>query len=465
MKKLVYLFFLNSFLINFTIAQQCTQPDASIWKDTWASCAKSTNPNSAYGNSHWIQYNFGSVRHLSKTWVWNTNDPQKLNQGFKQVKIDYSEDGQNWTHLGEMTFPKAKGEAIYGGFTGPDLSNIKAQYVLLTALSNHGHATCAGLAEIKFNLLPESGTAAPPVDDNEEEEDDNEEQNDDDQAEELCTFITEINLDEFTEVEVEPTAAFLYLAIEEAFEELPFVFEYRTGNDEWEMAEIEDLEIVLENLTPGTTYEYRVTLACGDTNNSTQISTFQTTVCGSISELTVEEVEETEAFIIWQASENTEYYMIEFGLAQGEKERLEVEEAEIYLDELEPDTDYEIRVGIMCGDEIIWGNFLSFTTNEESNLSTSTTFRKLSAKQVHVFPNPTTGQLTVRIKTSERDILSYSISDAQGRVLFRNTIQLYSGSNDLALDLSTLVDGTYRINGVTINQRARVSEQIIKVSR
>ena len=82
-----------------------------------------------------------------------------------------------------------------------------------------------------------------------------------------------------------------------------------------------------------------------------------------------------------------------------------------------------------------------------------------------MFPNPTQGQLTVRIKTRERDVLNYSISDRQGRILFRNSTKLYNGSNDLSLDLSSLTDGTYWINGVTINQRARVSEQIIKISK
>ena len=87
------------------------------------------------------------MRNLSKTWVWNTNDPDKVDQGFKTVRIDYSEDGENWTNWGEMTFPKAQGEAVYGGFAGPDLQNVKAQYVLLTAISNYGDATCAGCGQ------------------------------------------------------------------------------------------------------------------------------------------------------------------------------------------------------------------------------------------------------------------------------------------------------------------------------
>lgn len=130
------------------------EPDASIWKDPWISCQKIISPKSDYGISHWIQYDLGHVRKLSKTWVWNVNDPEKLDQGFRQVKIDYSRNGINWTYFGEMTFPKGEGRAIYGGFEGPDLLDIEARFVLLTVVDTYGEGDCAGITEIKFNLRP-----------------------------------------------------------------------------------------------------------------------------------------------------------------------------------------------------------------------------------------------------------------------------------------------------------------------
>lgn len=135
-------------------AQDCFEPDAEIWKNTWRSCAKNQNPKQEYGVSHWIMYDFGEIRNLSKSWVWNCNDPDQLESGFRDVKIDYSLDGVNWSHWGEMRFPKAEGHAIYGGFQGPDLLGLKAQYILITVIDTHGDPDCAGIAEIKFNLLP-----------------------------------------------------------------------------------------------------------------------------------------------------------------------------------------------------------------------------------------------------------------------------------------------------------------------
>jgi len=495
MKKLIYICCLTLFFIN-TLSAQCINSDANIWKDTWASCDKTPNPIAEYGNSHWIQYNFGSVRNLSKTWVWNTNDPTQLNQGFNLVKIDYSEDGEIWTNLGEMNFPKAEGAVIYSGFSGPDFSNLKAQYVLLTAISNHGNASCAGLAEIKFNLLPEAGIVIPETteeeddddediaEDDDEDDDDNQEDTEEEEEEEgdtdeddeegndeniddICDLIEEVDLTEFVEIETESTEAFFFLEIDEEMAELPFIFEFRSPNDEWIMVEMEDGEIFLEDLVPGTTYDYRISLDCGDAMNSTPINRFQTIACASMGAISVEEVTETEIFLLWQALEDVEEYFIEFrSIEEAEIWDFEVEEAEVFLDELDPNTTYEIRIGIPCGEAINWSETIEVTTNEENDFSSVTNTRlNLSTRQVHLFPNPTPGQLTVRIKTQKNDVLNYSISDMQGRILFRNTTKLYSGTNDLSLDLSNLTDGTYWINGVTINQRAQISEPIIKISK
>lgn len=134
--------------------QSCFDADETIWQNTWRSCEKSLSPVADYGPSHWIMYDFSEIRNLSKSWIWNTNDPLRLDEGFRDVMIDYSVDGVNWSHWGAFYFPKAKGKAVYGGFPGPDLNGISAQFILLTAMSNHGDEHCMGIAEIKFNLLP-----------------------------------------------------------------------------------------------------------------------------------------------------------------------------------------------------------------------------------------------------------------------------------------------------------------------
>lgn len=459
MKQLTYLFLLHFICIQYTQAQ-CFQADATIWKDTWASCTKTANPNTDYSNSHWIQYNFDSVRNLSKTWVWNTNDPTQLTQGFKQVSIDYSEDGKSWTNWGQMDFPKATGAAIYSGFSGPDLQNIKAQYLLITALSNHGHATCAGLAEIKFNLLPPTDTTIPESDEEAEEEEDEESEID------ICSLIEEIELDGFMEVEVAFNEAFVFIEIEEEIlEEWPLFFEYRKEGANWESMAIESVEMVLENLEAGATYEYRIALTCGDEFNKSPSEFFQMRSCTRVGDISIEEITETEAYFLWPTTD-LDYYLIELNVV-GEEDIMEyeTEESELFLEELNPSTDYEVRVGTECSEEIIWSEPLSFTTEFEISDVTTPISNKveLTTKQVHLFPNPTPGQLTIRIKTAVKDVLNYSISDVNGQILYRNVSKIHSGTNDLKLDVSNLPNGTYWLHGLTLNQRVGISEQIIKV--
>ena len=234
--KLLNIIFIN-LLFAASLCGQCFDADASIWLNTWTSCEENANPKAEYGNGHWIQYDFGSVRKLSNSWVWNTNDLTRLNQGFNQVQIDYSNDGINWTNFGEMNFPIGTGEAIYGGFAGPVLVGIEAQYILVTALSNHGHATCSGIAEIKFNLLPDGTVGTPP------------EQEDGD-----CAAIETLNVEEVTETEAFITWEY------EGEEEVSFNFEYRNDEADWTSIIVDETEIFLEDLTPFSTYEFTVSI-------------------------------------------------------------------------------------------------------------------------------------------------------------------------------------------------------------
>jgi hypothetical protein len=94
-------------------------------------------------------YDFGQEFALKKTKVWNSNDPSNLNRGIKNVIVDYSANGNDWLNAGTYTLEQANGKTIYEGFEGPDLTGIRARYVLLTAVDNWG-GVCYGLGEIRF---------------------------------------------------------------------------------------------------------------------------------------------------------------------------------------------------------------------------------------------------------------------------------------------------------------------------
>ena len=121
------------------------------WFDGWVSCEAYPNPNEKHGTSHWILYDLGQLYRLNETHIWNYNDPAHLGYGIRDVIIDYSGDGIAWTNAGTYTFDQATGKSIYEGSTGPDLGEIDAQFVLLTAIDNWGGSECFGLGEIRFS--------------------------------------------------------------------------------------------------------------------------------------------------------------------------------------------------------------------------------------------------------------------------------------------------------------------------
>lgn len=127
-------------------------------KYAWTSCQMSASPNKNRAESHWIMYDLGSNYELGKSTVWNNNTPGKTKNGLHQVVIDYSKDGNAWTELGQFDFEEGAGSTIYQGDVGPDFGKVKARFVLITALSNHG-GECYSLSELKINAKPTQTTA------------------------------------------------------------------------------------------------------------------------------------------------------------------------------------------------------------------------------------------------------------------------------------------------------------------
>lgn len=152
-KKSLYCFFLffAAFLSQGLLGQcENSTQHSNVWSDAWLSCETTPNPNTLRGTGHWIQYDFGSGYEFNGSHFWNSNEEGYTHRGFKEVVIDYSNDGSNWTELGIFEFEEATGADDYEGFAGPDFGGIQARYILITMLSTFDEADCTGLAEVKF---------------------------------------------------------------------------------------------------------------------------------------------------------------------------------------------------------------------------------------------------------------------------------------------------------------------------
>ena len=104
----------------------------------------------------YIQYEFDGVYKLHEMWVWNYNVQFELVLGFglKDVTVEYSADGVEWTVLGEVEFAQATASASYMTNITVDLQGVAARYVRLMVNSGWGMLGQYGLSEVRFLYIP-----------------------------------------------------------------------------------------------------------------------------------------------------------------------------------------------------------------------------------------------------------------------------------------------------------------------
>ncbi|MCH8215387.1 MAG: hypothetical protein IH892_01310, partial [Planctomycetes bacterium] len=104
-----------------------------------------------------IEYAFDRAHKLHELWVWNSNQSIEAFVGFgaKDVVIEHSLDGENWTVLdGVGPLAQAPGAMGYAHTTTIDFGGAVAQHVRVTVNSVHGIAPQASLSEVRFFFIP-----------------------------------------------------------------------------------------------------------------------------------------------------------------------------------------------------------------------------------------------------------------------------------------------------------------------
>jgi hypothetical protein len=136
---------------NNTINESGLDPNTeqhSNGSGSWASSGTDTN-------DVWIRYDFDKPYKLYEMLVWNYNHTLLWRYGFKDVLIEYSEDGQAWTQLTTVTqFDRASGKPDYVYNNVVPFNGAVAKSVRITALSNWGTYKNSGLSEVRFNYIP-----------------------------------------------------------------------------------------------------------------------------------------------------------------------------------------------------------------------------------------------------------------------------------------------------------------------
>ena len=114
----------------------------------------------------WIQYEFDKVYKLHEMLVWNYNVQFELvlGLGLKDVTVEYSENGMDWTVLGDVELAQATTTATYTANTTIHLGGVAAKYVRLTVNSGWGITGKFGLSEMRFYHIPTRARKPEPAD-------------------------------------------------------------------------------------------------------------------------------------------------------------------------------------------------------------------------------------------------------------------------------------------------------------
>ncbi len=113
-----------------------------------------------------IEYAFDAVYKLDEMLVWNYNVQFELLLGFgvKNATIEYSENGTDWSVLGDFDLNQATATETYTANTTIDFGGVAAQYVRLTVNSGFGSMGQYGLSEVRFMYIAVQAREPEPAD-------------------------------------------------------------------------------------------------------------------------------------------------------------------------------------------------------------------------------------------------------------------------------------------------------------
>lgn len=140
-----------SFLVKGN-AQCCNTLHSSSISDSWLSCEKRVNPASL-DTTHWIMYNFRTIKSLHKTVIWNLSHPEWENNGITEILIYHSTDSIDWQQVGSsaLTVPLVNSTENNIGYEVIDFGGFQAQFLVIEIPTPN---QCTGFGEIKIFTEP-----------------------------------------------------------------------------------------------------------------------------------------------------------------------------------------------------------------------------------------------------------------------------------------------------------------------
>jgi hypothetical protein len=241
-----------------------------------------------------------------------------------------------------------------------------------------------------------------------------------------------------------------------------YVLAYRVvGSNAW--TSIENIpgsnnSYVLTNLQNYTNYEVQVRSRCNSVlaPNWSEVASFRTLeinsgTCKRSGGVYVNEVNGANSVIVsWNANPTGVCYDLQYGLATANPSTWTVVSGlttnSYRIDNLTPGFTYSVRVATNCNSCQATGNNRSEYSDvinfSVDNLRGATTTSVVS-NSYKVYPNPTSGDLTIDFEASEAGPMSVVITDVTGRIVLSQNYEVAAGINNIPVSLSGNTTGVY----------------------
>lgn len=221
--------------------------------------------------------------------------------------------------------------------------------------------------------------------------------------------------------------------------------------------------LTITGLDPATTYYFTVTTLCGGgivTSDPSDTLAVTTDECAPVEDVTVFDITASTAQVRWTAgSNNTGTWLVNYGfrgMTPGTNRIDTVTTTSHTLTGLEPETEYEVFVRSICGEDwlSIWASASSFTTTPNIGID------NVDANPHYAIrPNPASQSTTVVLYDVEGHA-TISLVDMQGRTLTCAEVEC-TGSASHTLDLSGMAQGTYFVR-ISTGKDSYITKLVVK---
>jgi len=116
------------------------------------------------------------------------------------------------------------------------------------------------------------------------------------------------------------------------------------------------------------------------------------------------------------------------------------------LTNLEPGTEYSIRIRSLCSDQLSsWTRtYVASTTSMKGDLSAPVEGER-TVVTLSVYPNPNSGQFNVRMRAETARTAQMIMMDLSGRVILNVFYDLNAGENEIPVVLDGVASGLYTL--------------------